>query len=277
MCLLVVLFQIVPGAPLVVAANRDERYDRPAVAITVLRDSGPRILGGRDELAGGTWLAVNEHGLMAGLTNQPSADGRDPTKRSRGELPLAFAEYPAAADAVGKVGAQLDPSDYNPCWMLVGDRQSLFSIGLAGGRAAEVDELRPGLHVLENAPLRSPSAKADRVRRLITEARDAQPDRGPASTISALEAVLADSEPATPQPRADDSGRVWPPEISAACVHTPGYGTRSAMTVAVPDAGRPSVRVADGPPCRVPLRDMTHLWASADPDAGRTIGGSRGL
>ena len=38
MCLLIALFQVVPSAPLIVAANRDERYDRPAVPITTLRD-----------------------------------------------------------------------------------------------------------------------------------------------------------------------------------------------------------------------------------------------
>ena len=72
-CLLIALFQVVPGAPLIVAANRDELLARPAVTMTVLRPAGPRILGGRDELAGGTWLAVNEHGLVAGLTNRPVA------------------------------------------------------------------------------------------------------------------------------------------------------------------------------------------------------------
>ena len=76
-----------PGFPLVVAANRDERLDRPAHSLCVLREHAPRILGGRDDLAGGTWLAVNEHGVVAGLTNRPSPGGRDPTKRSRGELP----------------------------------------------------------------------------------------------------------------------------------------------------------------------------------------------
>src|SRR5580700_3122857 len=100
MCLLVVVSRLDPGAPLVVGANRDEQLARPAVAMTVLRAAHPRILGGRDEEAGGTWLAVNEHGVVAGLTNRPSPDGRDPAKRSRGELPLAFAAYQDAAQAV---------------------------------------------------------------------------------------------------------------------------------------------------------------------------------
>lgn len=262
-CLLIALFQAVPDAPLIVAANRDERYDRPAVAMTVLRDSAPRILGGRDELAGGTWLAVNDSGVVAGLTNQPSADGRDPSKRSRGELPLAFTAYAGAAQAVEAVCAKLDPADYNPCWMLIGDRQALYSIGLAGAGSAEVEQLGPGLHVLENAPLRASSAKVALVRQLVAQTRSEQPDGGVAGTVAALEQVLRVHQPAVPEPRTDDSGRVWPPEISAPCVHTAGYGTRSAMTVVVPLNGLPALRVADGPPCEVPMKDVTGMWDRA--------------
>ena len=263
MCLLIALFQAVADAPLIVAANRDERYARPAVPMTVLHSDGPRILGGRDELAGGTWLAVNEHGLVAGLTNQPSPTARDLTKRSRGEIPLAFAAYRSAAEAVAAVCAELNPADYNPCWLLVGDRDSLFSIGLAGGYRPQVEQLGPGLHVLENAPLRSRSAKTAQVARLVAEERAARasvPAAGPTRAgenatmaADALAAVLSDHRPAAE-----------PPEISAACVHTPDYGTRSALIVTVAAAGPPLLRLADGPPCEVPFRDVSGLWAEPE-------------
>ena len=63
--------------------------------------------------------------------------------------------------------ARLDPADYNPCWMLVGDRHALFSVDLSGGHQAGVEELPPGRYVLENAPLRQPSAKQRRVAGLV--------------------------------------------------------------------------------------------------------------
>jgi uncharacterized protein with NRDE domain len=258
-CLLIAMFGMVPDAPLIVAANRDERFDRPAVPITVLRERRPRILGGRDELAGGTWLAVNEHGVVAGLTNQPSFNGRDPAKRSRGELPLAFANWASAAEAVERVSAALDPASYNPCWMLVGDRDALFFIGIAGVGRPEVEQLGPGLHVLENSALRPPSAKATFVTQLVTEAL-AQHDAGAAGAVATLETVLRDHRPAIAEPLTDSTGRVRQPELSAACVHGEGYGTRSAMTVSVPASGLPSVRVANGRPCEHDLRDVTGLW-----------------
>jgi uncharacterized protein with NRDE domain len=267
-CLLIAMFGMVPDAPLIVAANRDERLDRPAVPITVLRDGQPRILGGRDELAGGTWLAVNEHGVVAGLTNQPSFTGRDPTKRSRGELPLAFASWASAARAVHAVSATLDPASYNSCWMLVGDRESLFFIAVEGSPRPQVEQLGPGLHVLENAPLRPQSAKAAFVTQLVTNALPAGPDISAGDAVAALELVLGDHQPAISEPRTDSAGRVRPPQLSAACVHADGYGTRSAMTVSVPAAGLPSVRVADGRPCERALADFSSLW-TAQPDAVR--------
>src|SRR5215469_4497661 len=265
MCLLIAMSGVVADAPLIVAANRDERLDRPAVPMTVLRDHGPRILGGRDQLAGGTWLAVNEYGVVAGLTNQPSANGRDPSKRSRGELPLAFAGYATAEEAVAAVTETLNAANYNPCWMLVGDRSALFFIGIASHGEPEVEELGPGLYVLENAPLLPRSAKAQFVTELIGSARAQQTDQGAAGTVAALETVLGNHQPAIPEPRTDAAGRVWPPAVTAACVHADGYGTRSAMTVTVPLSGVPSVRVADGRPCENELRDASGLWTAGSP------------
>ena len=274
MCLLIALSGIVPGVPLLIAANRDELYQRPADPVTVLRAAQPRILGGRDEPAGGTWLAVNEHGVVAGLTNQPTG-ARDPAKRSRGELPLAFTAYPDAETAVTEVCARLDPAAYNPCWMLVGDRHALFSVDLSGGHRAGVQELPPGRYVLENAPLRQPSAKQQRVAGLVAALDEAAPDGpgldgpgpdgprldGARRVEAGLAAVLRDHQPATgPQP-AGPGGLARPAELSAACVHTERYGTRSAMIVSVGQAGEPRVSVAAGPPCVTPLLDMTGMWA----------------
>src|SRR4051794_29379912 len=132
-CLLIMLAQSHPSFPLVVAGNRDELLERPAVPMAVLRsgsESDVRVLGGRDEMAGGTWLAVNAFGVVAGLTNRPMTGPvrRDPSKRSRGELPLALTSCRTAEHAVAAFACSFRPSDYNPCWLLVGDRSSAFAV-----------------------------------------------------------------------------------------------------------------------------------------------------
>src|SRR2546430_2065879 len=77
MCLVVIASRIRADFPLVVGANRDESFERPAIPMDVLRANAPRVLGGRDELGGATWLAVNAHGVVASLTHRPSHEVPD--------------------------------------------------------------------------------------------------------------------------------------------------------------------------------------------------------
>ena len=254
MCLLLVVSRVHDESPLLVAANRDEFLDRPATPMEVLQAAGPRILGGRDRMAGGTWLAVNEHGVVAALTNRPAASGRDPTKRSRGELPLALARCPDAAAAADEASTRIRPSEYNTAAMLVADRSSLYYVDLDGTDRAPVRELEPGVHVLENRKLGATSPKADRVRELLAGVADRRRD----DVTLTLRWALSDH---TVPPSADaDGGR---PELAAACVHTTvGYGTRwSAFVDAA--AEPPRFLYADGPPCRSVFLDATPLWRCA--------------
>jgi uncharacterized protein with NRDE domain len=276
-CLLIALWQVVEGAPLIVAANRDERYDRPATPMTVLREAGPRILGGQDLAAGGTWLAVSEAGLVAGLTNRPAPQGRDPARRSRGELPIALARRESAAAAAGWAAAAVRPEEYNPCWILAGDRESLHYLDLTAGPRPRVRALPPGIHVLENEPLGGQSAKAAHVAGRTAQAVAAWraagggppdppggpgPADGPGGLAGALAAILRDHALPAGASAASRPAFTW-----AACVHSPLYGTRSSMIVTVPQSGRPRILVTGGPPCQVPLLPATAGW---DPPPGRT-------
>jgi uncharacterized protein with NRDE domain len=261
MCLLVFAWQPDEDHPLVVAANRDERLDRPARSACVLAEGPPRIVGGRDELAGGTWLATNEHGVVAGLTNRPSLTGRDTTKRSRGELPLLAAGQTSAAAAVAALVAAVGPDQYNPAWLLIGDRRSLFYVEIEADRKPSVEALDPGIHILENVSLGQASPKADRVRSLLRTAATAG-----RALEDALPEVLADH--ALPFGSDDDTievgGIVRHTATLACCVHTEEYGTRSAALVVVdrPDDALPLVRVADGPPCSAAFVDATAYWTA---------------
>jgi uncharacterized protein with NRDE domain len=248
-CLLIALHRVRPDEPLVVAANRDELYARPARAMERLGEA-PRVVGGRDELAGGTWLAVSERGLVAGLTNLPAPSGRDPSKRSRGELPLALARAADAASAVEAFRRAVRPADYNPAWILVGDRDALFYLDLTSA-ALGVRALAPGLHVLENRPLEAPSPKADAVRAALLGIEALPRDL----MLARLASVLANHEV---PPGAGAGAR--PPATEAPCVHTGPYGTRSSTLVMVGHEGPPLVRFTDGPPCTTPFVDATRLF-----------------
>jgi uncharacterized protein with NRDE domain len=249
-CLLVVAFRVLPGTPLLIGANRDEFLNRPATPMTVLRPADPRLLGGRDEQAGGTWLALNQHGVFAGLTNQPLGGDRDPTRRSRGELPLVLTSHTRAERGAADLVARYRPSDYNGSWLLTGDRDALFFIDFTGPGQARAVSLPPGLYVLENRPLGDASPKADRVRAALGPARQAD------DALATLRGVLTDH---------DGAGSTEPdgPRSSANCVHLEGYGTRSSCIMRCDEdpSVRPQVWVADGPPCTAPFVDVSSLWA----------------
>ncbi len=256
MCLLVVLSRTNPAQPLVFAANRDERLDRPAVPATVLSAESPRVLGGRDLLAGGTWLAVNEHGVVAGLTNRPSPGGRDETKRSRGELPLALVGHGDATGAVEDFVARIRSEDYNAAWLLVGDRDSLYYLEVGESGPPVVQALDPGVHVLGNGRLAEASPKTDLVRERLGSALAGG---GPPDT-AALRGVLADHT-IPPALAALEPDPKRPAALGAACVHTPEFGTRSAAIIRVPAEGTPSVEVADGPSCESAFVSVDELWS----------------
>lgn len=244
MCLLVVFHRAHPDGPLCVAANRDEYLARPADPMTVLAASGPRVLGGRDRIAGGTWLAVNQHGVVAGLTNLP-APVRDPGKRSRGELPVALARHARAAGAADALRREYRPADFNPAWLLVGDRTSLHYVDMTARDAPRVTDLAPGLHVLENRPLGADSPKVAAV----TRALDGAERHCGHALVAFLRDVLRDHD-------------------IPSCVHAGPYGTRSAAVIVVP-AGpeEPRVWSSDGPPCTHDLREATALWTTMPGEA----------
>jgi uncharacterized protein with NRDE domain len=246
MCLLVMISRVVPGAPLVVAANRDEWLERPAVAMTSLSET-PRIRGGRDERAGGTWLATSEAGIVAGLTNVPMIAPPAVPRRSRGELPLMLARFPGALEAARALQSSIRSEEFNPCWMLCGDREAVAYIDLSAPGRPRVEPLDPGIHVLENRPLGS-SPKTDFVRAFLGTLPSEL-----ATLTRRLESLLASHE-IPPAARIPGDGR--PIETAAACVHAGMYGTRSAQIVIVSNRGAPQIRFTTGPSCTSPWQEL---------------------
>jgi uncharacterized protein with NRDE domain len=113
-----------------IAANRDEMMDRPWDAPAQF---WPGITGGRDRLAGGTWMGLNRHGVMAAVLNRSGTLGPAPGKNSRGELPLLALQHATAAAAAQALAA-LDAGSYRSFNLVVADAAGAFlACGLAAG------------------------------------------------------------------------------------------------------------------------------------------------
>jgi uncharacterized protein with NRDE domain len=92
MCTVILLIRPAHAWPLLFAANRDEMIGRAWRSPARHWPDRPYIVGGLDEQAGGTWLAANDSGLIAGVLNRPGSLGAEAGKKSRGELPLLALE-----------------------------------------------------------------------------------------------------------------------------------------------------------------------------------------
>jgi uncharacterized protein with NRDE domain len=139
-----VFFRVVEDAHLVVGANREEAYARGGEPPRIL-PSPCRILAGTDPVAGGTWLGVNEHGVIIAVTNRPKSQVPKQA-RSRGLLARDLLACPSAAAAAELAAKEIGSNHYAGCNLLCADRDC--AVVLQAGDWLRVRPLPPGLHVL---------------------------------------------------------------------------------------------------------------------------------
>ena len=239
MCTLAIYLRVFPQFPVVVAANRDEYLVRPAVAPTVLCEQ-PMVIGGKDLKAGGTWLAVNEFGMIAGLLNRRSDAPADPDRRSRGLLCLDALKHRSVDEALRFVASQ-DPELYNPFNLLLASRESAAVAHNRHGRI-ETTALDKGVHLLTNLDVddfECPriSRSFDRFAEL---AGPSAAEEDPTQMRQRLAALLSDHstqlDPRTGRP-------------NSLCLHLGDYGTRESSLIFLGADGSMNHYFAPGPPC----------------------------
>lgn len=233
MCLILFSLGHHPGYPLVVAANRDESYDRPAASIAFW-DDAPHIAGGRDLRAGGTWLAITRQGRWAALTNFRRAKSWRDDAPSRGHLVSDFVRgtmTPAAYVDALRAHARA----YNGFNLLVGDRTGLWYIS---NRDDDPRQVEPGIHGLSNHLLDTPWPKVIMGREALGRI-SSQPV--PAMTEALAQALATRSVP--PNSTLPDTGIGLTEErlLSPPFIAAPHYGTRMSTILLVDDAGNVSM------------------------------------
>ncbi len=229
MCLIAVAFQQHPNYAVVVAANRDEFYERASAPAMRWHDA-PTVVAGRDLVADGTWLGVSEAGRFAGVTNYRELGGAV-GHRSRGELVaqyLAHDESPQSyAEAIWR-----KRHEYSGFSLLLGDRSELWIIS---NRAADGPQsLSAGIHLLSNRELGAPWPKSQR---LGDAMRDALSD-DEQGLEDRLFAALGDRTQAADQDLPDTGiDRERERALSPAFIVGDRYGTRCSTVIRIHDAG----------------------------------------
>jgi uncharacterized protein with NRDE domain len=223
MCLILLAVDARPSFKLVLAANRDEFYQRPSVP-PAFWEEAPRLLAGRDLTGGGTWLGITRHGRIAAVTNY-----RDPSKEksdglSRGRLVRDFllgkdspSDY---LDALNR-----DSVRYNGFNLFVGQKNRLL---WTSNRNDQRVLLPPGIHGVSNSLLNTPWPKIVRGKEQFTRAL--QNSSGPPS--EELFELLQDRHQ-PPDEKLPSTGvpLEWERVLSPIFIKSPDYGTRSSTLI----------------------------------------------
>ncbi len=145
MCLVLFSYQPDSDFPLIVAANRDEFYARPAESAHHWPDA-VQVFAGRDLSAGGTWLGVTSTGRFATVTNFAEESGGPEPPLSRGAL---VGDFLMGTQGAHQFSHQIHGADYRGFNLLAYDGASLSYTSNRG----YTEDLSPGVYGLANAEL----------------------------------------------------------------------------------------------------------------------------
>jgi uncharacterized protein with NRDE domain len=223
MCLIFLSINNHPDYKLVIAANRDEFYNRKTAAADFWPDR-PSIVGGRDLEAGGTWLAMSKQGRIAMVTNYRDPKNINPKAPSRGQLVTDYLlcndsslNYMSAVESVGKA--------YNGFNLVTGDLRDFYYYSNYGNG---VQKLGAGLFGLSNHLLDTPWPKVVRGKKSVAELLNGK------FNYKDLFKILYDVETAADNLLPDTGvGLERERALSSMFIKSPGYGTRCSTVVLV--------------------------------------------
>jgi uncharacterized protein with NRDE domain len=229
MCLVVLALNSHPDYRLIVAANRDEFYDRPTAPADFWPDA-PSVLGGRDLQAGGTWLGVTREGRFAAVTNYRQGIREPTATRSRGLLVSEFlTSHTSGLEYMERV--ERDAGLYNGFNLIAGDTTGLF---YCSNREQEVRSLSPGVYGLSNHLLDTPWPKVAATK----AAFGAVLNGGAGELTEDLFRLLSNRDRARDDELPSTGvGPEWERVLSSGFIVSKDYGTRSSTVLLVSQTG----------------------------------------
>jgi uncharacterized protein with NRDE domain len=233
MCLIFIALKQNPAYKLIVAANRDEFYQRKTAAAHWW-DNDQQVVGGKDLEAGGTWLGMNRNGRISMVTNFRDPKNIKAQAPSRGHL---VTEYLTSSVAPKDYLHRLTQTqhEYNGFNLLVGDEESFWYLSNYG---SGIQELTTGFFGLSNHLLETPWPKVIRGKKNL-------------STLISKEDVSSDEifqalfdDQLAPDNALPDTGVGLEREraLSAMFIKSPGYGTRCSTVITVDHDGNVSFK-----------------------------------
>jgi uncharacterized protein with NRDE domain len=223
MCLINFQWNEHPSYKLIIAANRDEFYERPTAPAQFWEEE-PNILAGQDLLQKGTWLGITKSGKFAALTNYRDPEHMKKGALSRGEIVTNFLTTDLSPEGyLQKLKER--KNDYVGFNVLVGNTDKLYHYNNV---LDERTEISPGVHGLSNATLDTPWPKVVKGKKQLKEYTAANEKIDPDKLFS----IISDAE------EADDAslpetgvGLEMERKLSAPFIKMAEYGTRSSTVL----------------------------------------------
>lgn len=233
MCLLLFGVKASKSFPFILAANRDEFYQRPTAAMDFWPEK-PGILAGRDLKCGGTWFGINTRGRFAALTNYRDLSSLKTDAPSRGDIVVQFLEF---EDSIPDFLDRLKPDSarYNGFNLLAGDRgiQYWFS-----NRTQTITPVPPGIHGISNHLMDTPWPKVRTGKELLSRAIDADTSNTETLDAKPLFDLLSDTAaPADALLPDTGVGLEWERLLAPLFIKSPTYGTRSSIAMGITSQG----------------------------------------
>jgi uncharacterized protein with NRDE domain len=253
MCTVVLLRRPDHPWPIILGANRDEMRNRPWKPPARHWPDRHEVIAGLDELAGGTWMGLNDTGVVACILNRHGSLGPLANKRSRGELVLDALDHADATDAA-KTLSGIDPGAYRTFNLIIADNRdawwlALTAAGQETGAGVRAERIPPGLSMFTAGNRDDPNdARIAAYRTAFAEAQAPDPDAGDWTAWEGLFGATGGGGP----------GNAMSFQMEG------GFGTSSSSLLALPSVAaahatppkRPIWRFAAGPPEATPYRPV---------------------
>ncbi len=230
MCLILFAYNYHPDYRLILAANRDEFYQRPTRPMQYWPDQ-PQLLAGQDLEQGGTWLGLTRSGRFSALTNHRNGLRQPQGVSSRGKLPLQFLLSEMSSQAfIDDVNAD----QFDGFNQLIDDGQQL---GYLSNRADALLPVPEGIHGISNALFDTPWPK-------LTAAKAALKNCIDSGQLTAAALIQLMRNPTTySDEQLPDTGINIELErmLSASFIHSEKYGTRATTAILISHNGNAEI------------------------------------
>jgi uncharacterized protein with NRDE domain len=229
MCLIAFAYKAHPKYDLILAANRDEFYERPTRSAQFW-DEYPKLLAGKDLLGGGSWMGTNKQGQFAALTNyrDPSISKDHPP--SRGEIVTNYLTQEKDSESFfNELDARADR--YMGFNLLAGSPRDLHHYS---NREQQINAVQPGVHGLSNHLLDTSWPKVEKAKSDLQELLKTDKLRE-----EALFEILLNDHPA-PDKDLPDTGIAHDLEkqVSPIFIKGDAYGTHSSSILIIDITGK---------------------------------------